>query len=567
MTNTPCVQRQGRRVKRGHGRPITKGMTRRCLPAFLIATACALVLPAGASAGTLTDNASWLSFNAAPGETNTVTISDGGMGHVIEDAYPIDASSLGGLCIGSGTTQVTCATGYFGFKVYLSDGSDTFAVTSTLRAKVDGGDGFDTLTGGPANDELNGDAGDDYLYGKDGGDALNGGDGFDRLSGDAGSDALNGNAGTDILRGGTGADSYSGGAGNDVLDWSDETTPVTADFDGQSDDGVAGSPELLPDDVEQIEGGQAGDNLSANPGGSIIQGMGGADVINGGPGNDILYGEDGPDEITGNGGSDQLYGDAGDDRLLARDGIAEPIGCGSGDDYLDIDDVDTLRDDCAGTPRSGGSATTDPVTQDPATPNPDPGTSTVTPPPPPQVGRTVTVEPTRGTVTIRTPGGTEVKLGAGDDIPVGSTIDTTRGTVTLTSAADAHGKTQSAEFSEGVFKVRQTGGSKPVTELVLAGDLTCPAAKRRGKVVAAGKRRTRRLWGSGHGRFRTRGRHGSATVRGTVWLTEDRCDGTYTRVKRGVVAVDDFVKHRSVVLRAGKSYFAAARTAAKRKRR
>jgi hypothetical protein len=31
--------------------------------------------------------------------------------------------------------------------------------------------------------------------------------------------------------------------------------------------------------------------------------------------------------------------------------------------------------------------------------------------------------------------------------------------------------------------------------------------------------------------------------------------------------VDDFAMHRSVVLRAGKSYFAAARTAAKRKRR
>jgi hypothetical protein len=110
------------------------------------------------------------------------------------------------------------------------------------------------------------------------------------------------------------------------------------------------------------------------------------------------------------------------------------------------------------------------------------------------------------------------------------------------------------------------GGSKPVTELVLTGDLNCPTAKRRGKVVAAGKR-SRRLWGSGHGRFRTRGRNSSATVRGTVWLTEDRCDGTYTRVKRGVVAVDDFVKDRSVVLRAGKSYFAAARAAAKRKRR
>jgi Ca2+-binding RTX toxin-like protein len=566
MTNTLSVRSQGQGFKRARERPITGWMTRRCLNACLIAAACALALPATAAAGTLTDNASWLSFTAAPGETNTVTISDGGGGHVIQDANPIDASSLGGLCTGSGTTQVTCATGYQGFKAYLDDGSDTFTVTSTLRAKVEGGDGMDTLTGGPGDDQLNGGAQDDYLYGRDGGDELNGGDGFDRLAGEAGSDALNGDAGTDVLRGGSGADAYSGGSGNDALDWSEETTPVTADFDGQSDDGVAGSPELLPDDVEQIEGGQAGDNLSANPGGSIIQGMGGADVITGGPGNDILYGEDGADEITGNGGRDDLYGDAGDDRLLARDGIVEAIGCGTGDDYLDIDDSDTLRDDCAGTPRSGGTGSGE--TGGSGQPGTGPGTGTVAPPPPPQVGRTVTVEPTRGTVTVRTPGGNEVKLGAGDDIPVGSTIDTTRGTVTLTSAADANGKTQTAEFSEGVFKVRQTGGSKPVTELVLAGELNCPAAKRRGKLVAAkGPHGRRHLWGSGHGRFRTRGRNSSATVRGTVWLTEDRCDGTYTRVKRGVVAVDDFVKHRSVVLRAGKSYFAAARTAAKRKRR
>ena len=44
----------------------------------------------------------------------------------------------------------------------------------------------------------------------------------------------------------------------------------------------------------------------------------------------------------------------------------------------------------------------------------------------------------------------------------------------------------------------------------------------------------RRLWGSDSGgRFRTYGRHSQATVRGTRWLTEDRCDGTLTRVTAG----------------------------------
>jgi hypothetical protein len=43
------------------------------------------------------------------------------------------------------------------------------------------------------------------------------------------------------------------------------------------------------------------------------------------------------------------------------------------------------------------------------------------------------------------------------------------------------------------------------------------------------------LWGSGKGQFRTKGRYAAATVRGTIWLTADRCDGTFVRVRRGVI--------------------------------
>ena len=69
----------------------------------------------------------------------------------------------------------------------------------------------------------------------------------------------------------------------------------------------------------------------------------------------------------------------------------------------------------------------------------------------------------------------------------------------------------------------------------------------------------RSVWGSGHGRFRTRGRFAAATVRGTIWLTEDRCDRTLVRVRRGVVSVRDRVRGRSVTVRAGKRYLARAR--------
>jgi hypothetical protein len=48
-------------------------------------------------------------------------------------------------------------------------------------------------------------------------------------------------------------------------------------------------------------------------------------------------------------------------------------------------------------------------------------------------------------------------------------------------------------------------------------------------------------------------------VRGTRWTTVDRCDGTLTRVSRGRVAVRDFRRKRTIVVRAGKSYLARAR--------
>jgi hypothetical protein len=66
----------------------------------------------------------------------------------------------------------------------------------------------------------------------------------------------------------------------------------------------------------------------------------------------------------------------------------------------------------------------------------------------------------------------------------------------------------------------------------------------------------RQVWGNGKGRFRTRGRYGAATVRGTRWLTVDRCDGTLFRVAQGVVQVNDVPRRRQVTVRAGGSYLA-----------
>ena len=45
-------------------------------------------------------------------------------------------------------------------------------------------------------------------------------------------------------------------------------------------------------------------------------------------------------------------------------------------------------------------------------------------------------------------------------------------------------------------------------------------------------------------------------MEGTIWLTEDTCAGTFVKVNRGLVAVRDFARHKTVSVPAGHSYLA-----------
>jgi hypothetical protein len=191
-----------------------------------------------------------------------------------------------------------------------------------------------------------------------------------------------------------------------------------------------------------------------------------------------------------------------------------------------------------------------------ATPTPTP-TPTSTPLPPPVAGKTVNAARKAGTVRFRRPGtATFVTLTADAQIPVGSTVDTRNGRITIT-AAQGKGRTASADFFDGLFKLTQTKGAKPATTLRLTQKLSCP--RRHRASASAKKPKSRRLWGSGHGRFTTKGQYSAATVRGTKWLVQDTCATTTTRVARGVVAVRDFVKRKTIVLRKGKRYVARRR--------
>ena len=175
-------------------------------------------------------------------------------------------------------------------------------------------------------------------------------------------------------------------------------------------------------------------------------------------------------------------------------------------------------------------------------------------------GRAVAAVAVAGEVLVKLPGSPSfVALVAASRLPNGSLVDASSGVVQISSARGNGGPMQTAAFSGTTFSIRQPSSASGMTELRLQGGppASCRRSTRRAFAYAA-RSTARRLWGNGHGRFRTRGRYGSATVRGTVWATEDSCDGTLVRVRRGRVAVRDFVGHRTVLVRAGHSHLARA---------
>ena len=177
--------------------------------------------------------------------------------------------------------------------------------------------------------------------------------------------------------------------------------------------------------------------------------------------------------------------------------------------------------------------------------------------PEPALGHNMDIQTDAGTVSYRVPGTTAfTKLTAVTRVPSGTIIDARHGTVGITSVTGS-GQLQSADFYTGIFRAVQPRTASGLTEAQLLGGnfKACPPGLRAAKVP----QRIRKLWGSGAGSFRTKGRFASASIRGTTWLTDDRCDGTLIRVTEGAVTVRDFVRKHTVIVRAGQQYFARAR--------
>jgi Ca2+-binding RTX toxin-like protein len=427
---------------------------------------------------------------------------------------------------------------------------------------IDGGAGDagdDVLSGGDGNDTVNGDAGDDVIAGGDGADALAGGGGVDQVDGGAGNDVVTGGAGADTvdggagndvvngsvpglvgidegdtvnggagddrlaggdgddeLTGGPGADVISGGDGSDTALYEQADTPVTVTLDDKPNDGQAGEGDNVQSDVEDVVGGGVQDTFTGNASPNLLDGGAGEDYVDGG------------------GGVDTLAGGGGADVVRSRDGNSDHVNCGRGLDFAILDKRDRPGPSCERF---------------------DNGTSST-----PVVSQLVAIRPAQAGEAFGLPGmHRTVPLVDRLRLPFGSTLDATAGAVVVKSARSRHGGLQTATLSRGAFVITQPRAGHGLTDLTLTGGASlssCPVAKAGRRATAAAKRVLKRLAGQGHGRFATRTRNSTATVRGTTWLVEDRCDGTLTRSISGTVVVHDLVKNRTVTLKSGHSYLA-----------
>jgi len=174
-----------------------------------------------------------------------------------------------------------------------------------------------------------------------------------------------------------------------------------------------------------------------------------------------------------------------------------------------------------------------------------------TPPPPPVLDSSTNLNPVSGTILIKLPGSsTFTPVPTGTNVPIGSTVDAINGTVSITVALPG-GTTQTGEFYDGEFVLTQAKSGTTIPVLTGGSFSGCPApgnsaaARIDARAASSAKKKkkkpntvVRQLWGNAHGNYTTKGRYGSASVSGTIWLVQDRCDGTYiTATKDNVIVV------------------------------
>ncbi|HEV2727762.1 MAG TPA: calcium-binding protein [Solirubrobacterales bacterium] len=359
----------------------------RALPALAVAVTSLAIATAAAQGATVAvsetlgeDNFAELSFQAAPGEDNRLTITfvnteDGWLDLTVkDDGAPL---AVGAGCAGGGAPgqAATCRMQEPRASVRIYCGKmceHTVPGTSWYASmRIALGDGDNSFDGGAFSQplptvamEVDSGAGDDKIVLGSGADKVDPGGGSDQVDTGPGSDRIETTAAPD------GPDIYDAGASTDT--WGDTVSYERRSVSVQvaaSIAGAAGEGDALVGGF-RIYGGMADDVLAGGPADPALYGGPGNDVLSGsrtkgtelhgGPGDDQLstaaasaesynklVGGDGDDTYVGGEGSEEMlesyplpndddlaYGGGNDDTIILGGGSDQSFG-GPGDDAID----------------------------------------------------------------------------------------------------------------------------------------------------------------------------------------------------------------------------------------
>ncbi|HEY1596409.1 MAG TPA: hypothetical protein VGF74_13510, partial [Thermoleophilaceae bacterium] len=176
---------------------------------------------APAAASTVQLDGPTLTYDAAPGESNRLTIAGSGGSLTVTDTGATVTAGPG--CSSISSTKASCpAAGVSAMALSTGDMNDTASASSlSIPTTFSDGPGNDTMTGGGA---------------------------------------------VDTFIAGTGSDTYHGGGGQDIVDYSARTAPLTVTLDGVAGDGEVGEKDNVGTDVDVVIGGSAGDNITGHSG-------------------------------------------------------------------------------------------------------------------------------------------------------------------------------------------------------------------------------------------------------------------------------------------------------------
>jgi len=190
--------------------------------------------------------------------------------------------------------------------------------------QIDGGDGDDTLIGGPGADIVTyedsvGPIDLDLGLGTASGWGSDGLAGIEAVIGSFFDDTLHGDGQDNAFVGGDGDDLIDGRGGRDQAAYFDAVVPIDADLalglvTGWGTDTLTG--------IEDLSGSAFADALSGDDGPNAIEGGSGGDLLAGREGDDVLLGGNGMDTADGGGGTDVC--DAETELACESDPVSEP---------------------------------------------------------------------------------------------------------------------------------------------------------------------------------------------------------------------------------------------------